>query len=234
MKMTYSLQLLPLQRWLFAGILFFCFGQTNAQEAMENTPKARFSESFKVEIGLNTIPLLKAIANKGQDSLGLSPYLLNTRFSWKNIGIRGSVGGSYKKQDTFIEGFKDSDVSIKSSINYRVGIDYRTRWSSKFSGSIGLDWVGQFSNNNRVIDSGFDVIERVNLSNAHGGGLSTAIQWWFHKNVALGIETSFYYLVGKETIGRKFVNFPELDDDLRTAKTTEVQFPVALNILWKF
>lgn len=233
MKKTYSLHSLPPQRWLCLGILIFCFNQANAQET-PLPPKARFSESFKVEIALNTIPVLKAIANKGQDSLGLSPYLLNTRFSWKNIGIRGSVGGSYKKEDTFIEGFKDSDVTTKSSISYRVGIDYRTRWSSKFSGSIGLDWVAQVSNNNRVLDSGFDVIERINQSNASGGGLTTAIQWWLHKNVAFGIETSFYYLVGEQSIGRKFVNFPELNDDLRTAQTTEVQFPVALNFHWRF
>ncbi len=213
-------------------------GKVFAQETEETTgietKKTRFFDDFRCELGLNTVPLFRTISGRGQDSLQLSPYLINGRVAWRGFGIRASVGGRRNKSNAYIEGFKDSELRVNTSINYRVGADYRINWSNKASFGIGADWVSRSVEHTRRLDSGFDVIEFENLAYFSGGGISLTGIYWPSQRLGLGLEASAYYLKGQLDEGRKFVNFPELNDGLTTTELEETSLPVGLFVIWRF
>jgi hypothetical protein len=210
------------------------FAQEMADDSGISTKKGRFFDDFRAEIGINTIPLLRTVSNRGPDSLNQSPYLIQGRLSWRNIGVRGSIGGRYSKSNSFVEGFKDSEKITNSLINYRVGLDYRFTWDRKFNLSVGADWVARTLENTRVLDSGFDIIEFTDVAYLAGGGLSITGGYWPTSRLGFGMEVSAYYLQGEMNGGRKFVNFPELNDDLLVSELEEISFPVGLFAIWKF
>ena len=210
--------------WVNIGV----FAQNNTV-----SPRTHKFQNIHLETGINIVPLMRTVANRGVDSLNQSPYLLNMRISWKKWGLRGSIGGAYHKRDNYVEGFKDSDITTSSQMHHRIGVDYKSNWRQHVTFSIGADWVGQILDRNRRIDSGFDVIEQVSHKYLNGGGLSLSGQWWPNKKVGIGIESSFYLLKGSEVAGRKFINFPELNDDITYSEITELTTPVGLFVIYK-
>lgn len=223
--------------YLFLLIFAVLGGITTVQAQVgDEQPVHKLSlfRDIHLETGLNIIPMLRAIKGTPGDSLQLSPYWLNGRLSWRNWGIRSSVGGSFSEKNTFIQGFKDSDKRTATQFNLRAGLDYRLKWKNQFTFTFGADWVRHLNENVRVLDSGFDVIEQISQKETTGGGLSVGGQWWISKHFGVGLESSFYYMTGQFTEGRKFVNFPELDDDLNQSDFKEVITPVAMYAVWKF
>ncbi len=185
------------------------------------------------EAGLNTLQLAKAVRGGGPDSSGLNPWVIDGRLSFRQFGIRGSFGGSYKTAKNFIEGFRDSETVTTSSLNWRGGLSYRTYFSRRFSADFGLDYAVFDYRSEKITDSGFDVIKRINQSTLSGGGLSVATSWWITRRLGVKLEMSYYYLTGEQKQARQFVNFPELDDQIDNFEITEARLPVGLFITFR-
>jgi hypothetical protein len=188
------------------------------------------------QIGINSSPLINKLIKSLEDSTYTNPYLLTYRFGVGKYGLRLGFGGKSKYSLTSEEGFADSKLLTKKSLDLRVGLDYEKNLGKRFKANFALDFLTKRSVQKEVIDSGFDMIEKVNQKVAYGGGPSFGVSYWFTDKIGLYTEASFYMLYGNTDNGRIFRNFPELNDQLFHEKTEDLVtiLPASIFIVFKF
>ncbi len=215
-------------------LLLLCIGSynINAQEEEEKRPK----KPFRHELGINSNALFDRLARFQQDSSARNPYLMTYRVSRGHWGIGLSGGGTYQKNRAAQKGFADSESDIKWSTDLRLGVHYRNELGRGFWGLFGFDAVAQRSREEQLIDSGFDVVQRLSQSESIGGGPTIGLQWWMTKRLALGTEAGFYWVYGTNETARIFKNFPELDDSINQDETTNLKtlLPASIFLVFKF
>jgi hypothetical protein len=201
------------------------------------TAQERFRK-FHVEAGVNSISLLDRIVRRNPDSITAenTPYSLSLRLSHGLVGLRFTGGGRYRKEVAQERGFLDSRTTFDQVTNVRVGLDYRVPMGRRFSVAVGADALWDFSQNEEIIDSGFDVLRRVDQSEAWGGGATIGLYYWINRRIALYTESGVYYKAGTTERGRFFENFPELNDNIQNIETTEVKTlaPTSLFLIFRF
>lgn len=188
---------------------------------------------FHAEAGINLLQMARVVKNTTTDSSGLNPWLIDGRIGFRKWGIRGSAGGSYRHSQNYLEGFRDSETLNQYALNWRAGLSYRSKFGNRFYGDFSIDWVSNFVSDRQITDSGFDKIDRINQSSLTGGGMSCAAGYSFTKRLSVKFELSFYYMTGERETARKFINFPELNDQLSTIEISELRTPAAIFLTFK-
>ncbi|MBK8426009.1 MAG: hypothetical protein IPL27_08590 [Lewinellaceae bacterium] len=221
-------------RILFVAIALFGFaGHIFGQD--ELPVKKRMAVSN--ELGVNFTNILNKIIKVNRDSANENPYLLIYRVGLgRKWGIRLGAGGSNKYVETKEEGFADSETNRNTALDTRVGFDYRMPLGRRFEGSFGLDAVGKWRKDKQVIDSGFDIIERVEQFQGFGGGPFVGLHFWINPNLAIYTEASFYMIFGERDSARIFRNFPELNDQIFREKTEDLVtiLPSSIFLIYRF
>jgi hypothetical protein len=203
----------------------------------EKTEKSRFPKSpISHQIGLNSSFLVNKVFKSLNDSLNINPYMFTYRFGLGHYGVRFGAGGASKYSLQQEEGFADSKLSKKKSLDLRVGFDIEKNFGRRFKGNFALDVLTKRSVQKEVLDSGFDVIEKVNQKVAYGAGPSIGLSYWITDKISVYTEASFYMLYGNTDNGRIFKNFPELNDQLFHEKTEDLVtiLPSSIFIVFKF
>lgn len=225
----------PVMRFLFLALGLLAFsGGLCAQEA-EMPEKRRILLSS--ELGVNFTNILNKIVKINRDSVNENPYLLTYRLGLgSKWGVRLAAGGSNKFVEKREEGFADSETNRQTAFDARIGFDYRLRMGRRFEGSFGLDGVGKWRKKKDVIDSGFDVIERVDQSEGFGGGPFVGLHFWINPNLGIYTEASFYMMYGTRDSARIFKNFPELNDQIFREKTEDLVtiLPSSIFLVYRF
>jgi hypothetical protein len=207
-----------------------------SQDDVDTEKKRRPLPPFSHQIGINSSPLVSKIIKSLEDTTFLNPYLLTYRFGVGKYGLRFGVGGKSKYSLTSEEGFADSKLVTRKNLDLRVGLDYEKNLGRRFKANFALDFLTKRSVQKEVVDSGFDVIEKINQKLAYGGGPSFGVSYWFTDKIGLYTEASFYMLYGNTDNGRIFRNFPELNDQLFHEKTEDLVtiLPASIFIVFKF
>jgi hypothetical protein len=213
--------------------LVFCAGGVYGQEEMPEKKRLEISN----ELGVNFTNILNKIIKVNRDSSNENPYLLTYRLGLGHKwGVRLGAGGSNRYTEMREEGFADSETKRVTAADARVGFDYRLFLGRRFEGSFGLDAVGKWRKNKQVVDSGFDVIERVEQSEGYGGGPFVGLHFWITPNLGLYTEASFYMIYGKRDSARIFHNFPELNDQIFRETTEDLVtiLPSSIFLIYRF
>ena len=218
---------------IMALALVFCAGGVYGQEEMPEKKRLEISN----ELGVNFTNILNKIIKVNRDSANENPYLLTYRLGLgRKWGVRLGAGGSNRYTEMREEGFADSETRRVTAADARVGFDYRLILGRRFEGSFGLDAVGKWRKNKQVVDSGFDVIERVEQSEGYGGGPFVGLHFWITPNLGLYTEASFYMIYGKRDSARIFHNFPELNDQIFRETTEDLVtiLPSSIFLIYRF
>ncbi len=189
------------------------------------------------ELGVNFTNILNKIIKVNRDSANENPYLLTYRLGLnRKLGVRLGAGGSNKYTEMREEGFADSEKNRKTALDARVGFDYRMPLGRRCEGSFGLDAVGKWRKDKQVIDSGFDVIEKVEQFEGFGGGPFVGLHFWINPNLGIYTEASFYMIYGKRDSARIFRNFPELNDQIFRETTEDLVtiLPSSIFLIYRF
>ncbi len=189
------------------------------------------------ELGVNFTNILNKIIKVNRDSANENPYLLTYRLGLgRKWGVRLGAGGRNKYVETREEGFADSEKNRNTALDTRVGFDYRMQLGRRFEGSFGLDAVGKWRKDKQVIDSGFDVIEKVEQFEGFGGGPFVGLHFWINPNLGIYTEASFYMIYGKRDSARIFRNFPELNDQIFRETTEDLVtiLPSSIFLIYRF
>lgn len=189
------------------------------------------------ELGVNFTHILDRIVRINQDSANLNPYLLTYRLGLgRKWGVRLGAGGRNKFTEVREEGFADSESNRITALDVRLGFDYRLQLGRRFEGSFGLDGVAKWSKDKEVIDSGFDVIERVQQFEGFGGGPFVGLHFWITPNLGIYTEATFYLIYGKRDSARIFHNFPELNDQIFRETTEDLVtiLPSSIFLIYRF
>jgi hypothetical protein len=223
-----------MKKFIFIFAILFC-GTLNAQE--QNKEKSRkILPPMTHQIGINSSFLLNKVFKSLDDSINATPYMLTYRFGLGHFGLRLGAGGASKYSLVQEEGYADSKLFSKKSLDIRVGFDYEKNLGRRFKGTFALDFLTKRFIQKDVTDSGFDVIEKVNQKIAYGAGPSIGMSYWFSEKIGIYTEASFYMLYGNTDNGRIFKNFPELNDQLFREKTEDLVtiLPSSIFIVFKF
>lgn len=202
------------------------------QEDARQRPKLHLQQ----EVGLNATTLVNKVFRAATDSANLNPYLLTYRVSGQKFGIHVGLGGDYRVTTRREAGFQDSDIRTIRNWDARLGLDYRARLSRRWTATFALDAIGSYRLDKEVNDSGFDVIERVQQFSGWGGGPSIGLAFWITPRLGLLTEANFYFVSGSNESARRFKNFPELDDQLKTEEVTELRkmLPSSVFLVYRF
>lgn len=222
-----------IRTFLLMLLLLVCAGGLYGQE--EESVKKRLDISN--ELGVNFTYILDKIVRINQDSANVNPYLLTYRMGLgRKWGVRLGVGGTNKYVKKQEEGFADSESNRNTTLDTRIGFDYRLRLGRRFEGSFGVDAVGKWKRDKEIIDSGFDVIERVNQYEGYGGGPFVGLHFWITPNLGIYTEATFYMLYGKRDTARIFKNFPELNDQIFRETTEDLVtiLPSSIFLIYRF
>jgi hypothetical protein len=211
-----------------------CWGAVAAQEEPERPARPRPAISH--ELGVNFTNILNKIVKITPDSANENPYLLTYRLGYGRFGLRLGAGGRNRFTEQREEGFADSESNRNSAFDARVGLDYRLELGRRFSGSFGLDAVGKWRKQKNVVDSGFDVIERVDQFQGLGGGPFVGLHFWVNPRLGFYTEATFYMLYGKRDTARIFRNFPELNDQIFRETNEELItiLPSSIFLIYRF
>jgi hypothetical protein len=187
------------------------------------------------QIGINSSPLINKIIKSLEDTSNVNPYLLTYRFGVGKYGLRLGVGGKSKYSLTSEEGYADSKLITNKNLDVRVGLDYEKNLGKRFKVNFALDFLTKRRIQKEVLDSGFDVIEKINQKITYGGGPTFGVSYWFTDKFGIYTEASFYMLYGNTDNGRIFKNFPELNDQLFHEKTEDLVtiLPASIFIVFK-
>jgi hypothetical protein len=225
---------MKLLHFYFIFLSFFVVGKIFAQE--ESEKRQRPMPPITHQIGLNSSFLVNKVFKSLDDSLNANPYMLTYRFGLGHYGLRMGAGAASKYSLVQEDGYADSKLFTKKSLDLRVGFDYDKSLGKRFRANFALDFLTKRSVQKEVIDSGFDVIEKVNQKVAFGAGPSIGLSYWFSDKIGIYTEASFYMLYGNTDNGRIFKNFPELNDQLFHEKTEDLVtiLPSSIFIVFKF
>ncbi len=173
---------------------------------------------WRVEAGLNATNILAKVVRKSLDSANLNPYLLQFRVSKGQVGIHAAIGGAYDDRFDALEGFADSKTNIQKELQLRAGPDFRTTLGRHFTATLGADYVIDYHLLQQITDSGYDVLDVIDQQSLHGAGLSLGLTYWPTRRIGITTEANLQWLTGYRDQGRRFRNFPELDDQLSYQK----------------
>ncbi len=218
----------------FTLALLVCAGGLYGQEEEEPVKKRL---SISNELGVNFTNILNKIVKINRDSVNENPYILTYRLGiGSKWGVRMAVGGTNKFTEKREEGFADSESNRKTAFDARLGFDYRLQLGRRFDGSFGLDAIGKWKKDKQIIDSGFDVIERVEQFEGFGGGPFVGLHFWITPNLGLYTEATFYMIYGKRDNARIFHNFPELNDQIFRETTEDLVtiLPSSIFLIYRF
>jgi hypothetical protein len=207
-----------------ASIILLCaLCSAHAQETVE-APFSPFGRKhpdlsirygeWGVETSLNATTIVKKLIRKSLDSVNLNPYLVHMRVSKGPIGLHVALGGDYDDRFDAVEGFADSKTTLLKALQLRAGPDYRVRLGGGLKATLGLDYVIDYRLMQQITDSGYDVVDQVDQTSLDGFGLNIGLSYWFSSRIGVMTETNFQLLSGYRDTGRRFKNFPELDDQL--------------------
>lgn len=211
--------------------------QCSAQDSLLTaTPVAEKKANH--ELFINTTFFVKQLVSLSNANLEISPYILGYKVfagKKKQHGLRLSVGGDFgsKKQlpdSSFVR------IDKTTSIDYRVGYEFRYPISKVFTFFTGVDVRNSFFSSNSKVNSSFDIVTTGEKGFSIGGGPVVGIQVNLHKRISLFTETAFYYAYSKTKTKTSSINFPDLNTDRIVGEehTGSFLLPTSLFFVFRF
>jgi hypothetical protein len=216
---------------LLLSLLCFLVSGISAQD---ETPPKKWH--FQHEFGFNASTMVEKLLKLKQDSATANPYLIKYRISTGKVGLHVSLGGFLHNENDSEDGFADTETLENWRLNARLGVDYRFDLGKRLNGGVGLDGILQSQKNEKIVDSGFDVIRTLRQSKGFGVGPSINLYFMVTSRLSIGTETGYYFLFSKTQSGRLFSNFPELNDSINRKTNTDFTtlLPTAIFISYRF
>jgi len=204
---------------------------------------------FEHHIGVQLNTLIRQVFNfnNSTTNTNTNPYLLVYSINLAKSGWGLRIGGGYNTQSF---GTDDGITKTDNDLNDwqgRLGIEKSFRLSEKWRAGVGIDAVIS-SNNDKTTTMvrGNDTTTTVVNSTIKniGGGAMGWVRYYITPHIALGTETSFYYMTGtqKQTISITQRDFTIFTRPMKTTtssidqhtKQGTISLPIAFYIIVRF
>ncbi len=172
--------------------------QTNDSIKISNKP-------YQFQVGLNVVSFVRQFVNFSgtPNNTVTSPYTVSLKaFRYLPgpnalIGIR--IGTGYVNNNNSDETSTNQNSTFTETLDLRLGIEYQTLITKRWTAYIGFDYISQKSVNNttsRFASGPFQqefVTSNNRSTSMDGGGLVLGMQFNLNKHLALSTEASYYY-----------------------------------------
>ncbi len=220
-------------------MMFSFFGKSQSDVAVnitinsaEETKKER--QLFN-EIGIGT-SIITQFLKTDEDATNQNPYFLTYKLVYKDFAIRAGIGGKLDESESFIDGTSDKLTLKKSNFDWRVGLEYRMPIGKKWLGTFGVDYIMKKTFDERISNSGFDLVVMEDNEVGVGGGLAIGVQYSLTPRLMLGTEAAFYYLDIERAQLTTFETLPQFntDPEINNNRITQSLLPSSIYIIFHF
>ncbi|MCW3126880.1 MAG: hypothetical protein JWO03_2538 [Bacteroidetes bacterium] len=215
--------------------LFVCLLSLSAYSMQDSTQVPK-KEKMEHDININTTFFFKQIISLSNANLEISPYIVGYKFfPVKHHGIRFAIGGNFSSHTQNTDSTFTQITKI-SSVDYRLGYEYRRSFGKRWSFFAGVDLINSFSTLYSRVNSDFDIVTTSDKTWTIGGGPVIGIQINISKRIALFTETAFYYTYSSTKDKVTSLNFPELNHNRVTdiQQTGKFLLPTSLFFVFRF
>jgi len=194
-------------------------------------------KSLSHEIGVSATSLLFQFLKSDNENVNQNPYLLTYKLiARKKYALRLGVGYDFFQNERFIDGTSDKVTNTLSSIDARLGVEYRKYFGKKWMGTFGVDGIFRSTLDELLSDTAFDRVTILTDGIGFGGGAVIGLQVHLTDKLMLGTEGAFYFLNMETTTDTIFETSTQFNSDPEVATdfTSETFLPSTIYLIFRF
>jgi len=193
------------------------------------------SRTFKHDIGLNAIGMLRALFNSDEID-AVTPYLISYNLDMGKTNFRLGIGPSFSSSTETHEGFSDSQNNTKIDLDARIGLGFDVIDQKRWVVRTGFDIIGGYHLDKTVDDTGFDKVTTENEEWNIGAGPFAQLIFRINDRISISTDAGLYFNHFNSRENELFENFPDFNNELSqtTGQKLEVFLPTSLFIHFHF
>jgi hypothetical protein len=184
--------------------------------------------------GISTGDLLHNIFNGDNQPKPYAAFVLE--YAFPKYALQAGFRPDYNKQNVEHEGFIDTEVTRKKAISGSLAFTRSVFSDQRWVFRCGLQYVGGWSREDIIKDSGFDRVTTRRLQWNSGGGIVVDFRFAVSQRISFGTEASLIYSFSKSELQQLFTNFPDFNTTKEVVKedSLEVIEPATIYLRFHF